>query len=163
MHISGLLHYFYLTIPHTVVTETTDSPTTAPAAILTGSGVAQIAGENYTLTCQLTGEGTTTPIYQWFRNGSLLTDQTSDTLSFSPLSETDSGVYTCEGTRSSITVTSGAMTITVMCMLTYGGLAMINLPILLNNRRKKGFCVAIITNCCDVCMYYSQIQHCQQL
>ena len=37
------------------------------------------------------------PTYRWFRNGSLLTGQTSATLSFSPMNESDSGVYTCEG------------------------------------------------------------------
>ena len=58
------------------------------------------------------------PTYRWFRGGSVLTGQASDTLPFSPLRETDSGVYTCEGTRSSIAVTSESMTITVMgkCM-----------------------------------------------
>ena len=81
---------------------------------LSGSGGAQIAGEDYTLTCQITGGGTMTPTYRWFRSNSVITGQTSDTLSFSPLKETDSGVYTCEGTRSFITVTSGSLTLTVM-------------------------------------------------
>ena len=85
---------------------------------LSGSGGAQIAGEDYTLTCQVTGGGTMTPIYRWFRNGSPLTGQTSDTLSFSPLGETDSGIYTCEGTRNSMTVTSDPLTITVVGKLT---------------------------------------------
>ena len=80
---------------------------------LSGSGGAQIAGENYTLTCQVTGGGNTTRTYRWFRNGSLVTGQRSATLSFSPLRETDSGVYTCEGTRSSIARTSERVTITV--------------------------------------------------
>ena len=81
---------------------------------LSGSGGAQIAGEDYTLTCQVTGGGTMTPTYRWFRNESLLTGQTSNTLAFSPLRETDSGVYTCEGTRSSITVTSASVRISVV-------------------------------------------------
>ena len=55
-----------------------------------------------------------TPTYRWFRNGSLLTGRTSDTLSFSPLEETDSGVYICEGTRSSVTATSASVSITVI-------------------------------------------------
>ena len=80
---------------------------------LSGGGT-QIAGEDYTLTCQVTGGETMTPTYRWFRNGSLLTGQTSNTLSFSPLRETDSGVYTCEGTRSFMTVTSANVTITVV-------------------------------------------------
>ena len=81
---------------------------------LSGSGGPQIAGENYTLTCQVTGGGITTLTYRWFRNGSLLTDQTSATLSFSPLMESDSGVYTCEGTKSSSCSTSGNVTVRVV-------------------------------------------------
>ena len=82
---------------------------------VTGSGGAQVAGEDYTLTCQVTGGGTMTPTYRWFRDGSVLTGQTSATLSFSPLRETDSGVYTCEGTRNSIAVRSdGNIALTVV-------------------------------------------------
>ena len=49
-----------------------------------------------------------------WRDGSLLTGQTSATLSFSPLRQVDSGVYTCEATRSSISVTSAGVSITVV-------------------------------------------------
>ena len=76
---------------------------------LRDSGGAQIAGENYTLTCR---GGTFS--YGWRRNGTLLTSQISDTLSFSPLRETDSGFYACEGTRSSMTVISTSVTVTVV-------------------------------------------------
>jgi hypothetical protein len=79
-------------------------PTTDLVMVMVhSSDSAQIAGEDYTLTCQVTNGGTMTPTYRWFRNGSLLTGQASVTLPFSPLRESDSGVYTCEGTRSSIT------------------------------------------------------------
>ena len=82
---------------------------------LSGSGGAQIAGEDYTLTCQVTGGGTTMTTYRWLRNGSPLTGQISDTLFFSPLNQrTDSGVYTCEGTRRSIAVTSASVRISVV-------------------------------------------------
>ena len=81
---------------------------------ISGSGGPHIAGKNYTLNCQVTGGGITTPTYRWFRNGSLLTGQTSATLSFSPLMESDSGIYTCEGTRSSSNSTSGNVTISVV-------------------------------------------------
>ena len=77
---------------------------------LSGSESEQIAGENYTLTCQVTGGRTAISTYQWFKNGSLLVNRTSATLSFSPLRESDSGVYTCEGTS---TNTSESVTITV--------------------------------------------------
>ena len=77
---------------------------------ISGSGGDQVAGENYTLTCQVTGGVATASSHRWLKNGSLLND-TSATLSFSPLRETDPGVYTCEGTRNSITRTSTNFTI----------------------------------------------------
>ena len=79
---------------------------------ITGSGGDQVVGENYTLTCQVTGGVATASSHRWLSNGSLLND-TSAMLFFSPLSETDSGVYICEGTRSSITRTSANFTISV--------------------------------------------------
>ncbi len=81
---------------------------------ISNSGDAQIAGEDYTLTCQVTGGGTSTPTYRWFKDGTQLSGEASDTLSFSPLRETDSGAYTCEGTRSSIAITSASVSITVV-------------------------------------------------
>jgi hypothetical protein len=54
-----------------------------------------------------------TPTYQWFRDGSPLTGQTSATLLFSPLRVIDSGVYTCEGTKNSTTVRSGEVSVDV--------------------------------------------------
>ena len=68
---------------------------------LSSSGGAEIAGEDYTLTCTVIGGDTATPTYRWFRNGSPQSGETSATLSFSPLRQSDSGVYTCEGTRGS--------------------------------------------------------------
>ena len=67
------------------------------------SGRIQIAGEDYTLTCTVTGGGNT---YQWFRNGSPLISQTSAILSFSPLRQTDNGSYTCEAMKSFVAVRS---------------------------------------------------------
>ena len=50
---------------------------------LSGSGGAQIAGEHYSLTCRVTGGViTVVPTYRWFKNNSLVTSQTSSTLSF---------------------------------------------------------------------------------
>ena len=81
---------------------------------LSGSGGAQVAGENYTLTCQFTGGEAETPVYQWLKDGSSLAGETSDTLSFSPLGETDSGGYTCEVTTGSLTGTSPSAPISVV-------------------------------------------------
>ena len=82
---------------------------------LSGSGGAQIAGEDYTLTCQFTGGEAVTPaMYRWLKDGSPLAGETSDTLSFSPLRDTDFGGYTCEVTTGSLTGTSPSVTITVV-------------------------------------------------
>ena len=79
---------------------------------LNGSEGDQVVGGNYRLICNITGGVTTTSTHRWFRNGSLL-HETSGTLSFLPLNKSDSGVYICEGTRSSITRRSTNFTITV--------------------------------------------------
>ena len=79
---------------------------------LTGSGGGQVAGENYTLTCNVTGGVTTESTHEWLKDGTPL-NVTTATLSFSPLRETDSGDYHCEGTRNSIIMKSGNLTISV--------------------------------------------------
>ena len=76
---------------------------------------AQIAGEDYTLSCQATGGGTMPYLYRWFKDaGPQLAGETSGTLSFSPLGETDSGGYTCEVTTGSLTTASASVAITVV-------------------------------------------------
>ena len=81
---------------------------------LSGSDGAQVAGEDYTLTCQFTGGEAVTPVHQWLKDGSPLAGETSDTLSFSPLRDTYSGGYTCEVTTGSLTATSASVAITVV-------------------------------------------------
>ena len=77
------------------------------------SGGAQIAGEDYILSCTVTGGGTMTPTYRWWKDGALLTSRTASTIAFRPLWQTSSGVYICEGTRNSIAVNSTGVTLTV--------------------------------------------------
>ena len=85
-------------------------------ASLSGDGP-QIAGENYTLTCQVTEGGIALPTYQWFKNSSQIPGETSETLFFSPLNERlHNGVYSCLGTRSAI---SGNVIITVTSKFEY--------------------------------------------
>ena len=79
-----------------------------------GDGGEQTAGENHALTCQVTGGGTMTTTYQWMKDEASLSGQTSETLSFFPLRQMDNGSYTCEATRSSISVTSAGVSITVI-------------------------------------------------
>ena len=85
---------------------------TPPNVTILENGGAQIVGKNYTLTCTVIGGVTTEYTYQWLRDGIPLSVTTA-TLFFSPLRETDSGDYHCEGTRNSITMKSGNLTISV--------------------------------------------------
>ena len=94
------------------VTDTVTVTVNPLTATLVHSGTTYVAGENHMLTCQVSGGGSLT--YRWFRNGSLLTGEISATLSFSPLRETDNGIYTCETTRTSASVNSTGMGITVV-------------------------------------------------
>jgi hypothetical protein len=55
----------------------------------------------YSLTCAITGAERLTGavvIYQWFKNGGVVSGQTMATLSFSPLTFSDAGSYTCQAT-----------------------------------------------------------------
>ena len=81
--------------------------------ILNVSGGAQIAGEDYTLTCIVTGGDTMIPTYRWWKNGVLLTSRTACTIAFRPLQQTSSGVYICEGTRNFMAVNSTSVSFTV--------------------------------------------------
>ena len=84
---------------------------------VSGSGVTQHAGEDYTLTCTVSGGDTTaTTTYQWLSGNSPLSGETSATLSFTPLRQTtpsSNGQYVCEAMRSGRTVRSAGVTIDV--------------------------------------------------
>ena len=77
----------------------------------------QHAGEDYTLTCTVRGgETTATTTYQWRRDNSPLSGETSATLSFTPLRQTtpsSNGQYVCEAMRSGRTVRSTSITVNV--------------------------------------------------
>ena len=91
---------------------------------MTGSGATQHAGEDYTLTCTVSGgETTATTTYQWRRNNSPLSGETSATLSFTPLRQTtpsSNGQYVCEAMRSGRTVRSDSVAIDVTGKLKLG-------------------------------------------
>ena len=68
---------------------------------MTASVATPMAGSMYSLTCTVTGaEGLTdsTTNYQWFKNGEVVSGQTMETLSFTSLSFSDAGGYTCQAT-----------------------------------------------------------------
>ena len=85
---------------------------------MTVSGSTQHAGEDYTLTCTVSGgETTATTTYQWRRDNSPLSSEMSATLSFTPLRQTtpsSNGQYVCEAMRSGRTNRSDIVTISVM-------------------------------------------------
>ena len=68
----------------------------------------------YSLTCTVTGAERltgSTITYQWFKDGVVVSDQTMETLSFTPLTFSDAGGYTCEATIMS-SLLSGPITTT---------------------------------------------------
>ena len=78
---------------------------------VSGSGD-QLVGQTYTLTCQVNAGGeTVTPEYQWIKDDTEIINETSETLSFSSLADTDSGNYTCRVTVGNQTSTSASVTI----------------------------------------------------
>ena len=81
--------------------------------ILRNAGSIEVAGENYTLTCSVTGGGNITPVYRWYKNGSQLTNEMSAMILFTPLSEGDSGVYHCVGIRNSTNVSVESENVTI--------------------------------------------------
>ena len=92
-------------------------------ASVSGSGATLNAGDDYTLTCTVSGgETTATTTYQWRRNNSPLSGETSATLSFTPLRQTtpsSNGQYACEAMRSGRTLPSEGFTIDVTGRLEY--------------------------------------------
>ena len=86
---------------------------------VTNGSATQHAGEDYTLTCTVSGgerETTATTTYQWRRDNSPLSGEKSATLSFTPLRQTtpsSNGQYVCEVMRSGRIRRSRSITIDV--------------------------------------------------
>ncbi len=75
--------------------------------------VSAYTGESFLFSYDLGGQNTT---YQWYKDGVVLSDQTSKELNFSTLTETDSGVYFVRGTNPSapnLTLESAKLTLTL--------------------------------------------------
>ena len=69
----------------------------------------------YSLTCTVTGAEKLTDAgamvtYQWLKNSAVVSDQTMANLSFSPLTFSDAGSYTCQATVTSSLLVSGTIT-----------------------------------------------------
>ena len=77
----------------------------SPEPVITAmvSGDTPTVGENYSLTCTVTGADRLNPTitYQWFKNNTMVSGETQSTLSFFSLSLCDAGQYSCDVTVSS--------------------------------------------------------------
>ena len=80
------------------------SPDPIITVSITSSVGAPMVGSMYSLTCTITGAERLTDAmvtYQWFKNNAVVSGQTMATLSFSPLTFSDAGSYTCQATINS--------------------------------------------------------------
>ena len=77
----------------------------SPEPVITAmvSGGTPTVGENYSLTCTVTGADQLNPTitYRWFKDNTVVSGEPQSTLSFSPLSLSDAGQYRCRVTVSS--------------------------------------------------------------
>ena len=77
----------------------------SPEPVITAmvSGGTPTVGENYSLTCTVTGADQLNPTmtYQWFKDSTTISGKRQSTLSFSPLRVSDTGKYRCFVTVSS--------------------------------------------------------------
>ena len=88
------------------------SPAPTITVRVTSSVATPVVGSMYSLTCTVTGaEGLTDAMvtYQWCKNGAVVSGQIMATLSFSSLSSSNAGSYTCEATVTS-SLLSGPIT-----------------------------------------------------
>ncbi len=63
--------------------------------MITGGGSVFTAGASHSLACTTSGGASMTYTYQWLRYGRDIVDETSSTISFSPLWEAHVGQYNC--------------------------------------------------------------------
>ena len=84
---------------------------TAPAFTTQPSSQTVTAGANVTFTAA--ASGTPTPTYQWYQGTTLLTGQTSATLTLNNVQPANAGTYSVKATNSVSTVSSNNATLTV--------------------------------------------------
>ena len=86
----------------------------APVMVnVTGGNTTQQAGQDYTLTCTVSGGEMDIPTYHWLQDGLNLINETSDTLSFTPLTQNSSDKYICVANKSGSVVESKEFAINV--------------------------------------------------
>lgn len=59
-------------------------------------------GQSYTLTCRIYGTDSPVTAYRWMKDGTLLSNEAQESISFSSIMLSDAGQYTCEVTVESI-------------------------------------------------------------
>ncbi len=80
--------------------------------ITSGSGEFT-AGASHSFTCTASEGSFMTYTYQWLRYDGDIVGETSSTISFSPLRETDAGRYNCRVSDNFVTTTSDGVVINV--------------------------------------------------
>ncbi len=70
-------------------------------------------GANHSLTCTVNGGASMTYTYQWLRYDGDIVNETSSTISFSPLREADVGRYDCQVSDGFMNITSDGVVINV--------------------------------------------------
>jgi hypothetical protein len=88
---------------------------------ITGSVDTPIAGESYTLTCNLSGADLEVYMtsYQWMKDGISLAGETAVVLSFSPFRFSHAGQYTCEITVENTTFSVTQEIVTARKIISY--------------------------------------------
>ncbi len=100
-------------IATTEISSTTPSPPLPLVVMITGGGGVLTVGTSHSLTCTASGGASMTYTYQWLRYDGDIVNETSPTISFSPLREADVGRYNCRVSDGFITITSDGVVINV--------------------------------------------------
>ncbi len=79
--------------------------------MITGGGGVFTVGASHSLTCTASGGASMTYTYQWLRYDGDIVDETSSSISFSPLREADVGRYNCRVSDNSMITTSDGVVI----------------------------------------------------
>jgi len=106
---------FRMTLDHLALTATA-SPDSAVAPGVTGDYAARSRAPGESITFTVTASGSTPFTYQWFKNGTAVTDNATAataSLTLAAVNATDAGSYTCVVTNSAGSITSGAFILTV--------------------------------------------------
>jgi Immunoglobulin domain len=97
--------------PYSATVFSIQGPNSAPAA--TTQPASQTVASGRTVTFSFPATGGPSPTFQWFLNGSAISDATHSTLVVNDATAANAGSYTCVATNASGSVTSHAATLTV--------------------------------------------------